>query len=49
MPILRNAERAIVDEQKVRDYLLNPLHVGVGTKLEYSPQRSATGVSITRV
>jgi hypothetical protein len=26
MPILRNADRAIVDERKIRDYLLNPLH-----------------------
>ena len=24
MPILRNADRAIIDERKVRDYLLNP-------------------------
>jgi filamentous hemagglutinin len=27
MPLLTNAERAIIDERKVRDYLLNPLHV----------------------
>ena len=27
MIILRGAERAIIDERKVRDYLLNPLHV----------------------
>jgi hypothetical protein len=26
MPILRNADRAIIDERTVRDYLLNPLH-----------------------
>lgn len=26
MPILKNAHRAIIDERKVRDYLLNPLH-----------------------
>ena len=26
MPILRNADRAVVDERKVRDYLVNPLH-----------------------
>jgi filamentous hemagglutinin len=32
MPILRNAERAIVDERKVRDYLLNPLHARGGHK-----------------
>ena len=32
MPILRNADRAIVDERKVRDYLLNPLHARDGHK-----------------
>lgn len=26
MPILRHADRAIIDERKVRDYLLNPHH-----------------------
>jgi hypothetical protein len=32
MPILRNADRAIIDERKVRDYLLNPLHARGGHK-----------------
>ncbi len=32
MPILRNAGRAIIDERKVRDYLLNPLHARGGHK-----------------
>jgi hypothetical protein len=32
MPILRNADRAVVDERKVRDYLLNPLHPRGGHK-----------------
>lgn len=32
MPILKNAERAIIDERKVRDYLLNPLHARGGHK-----------------
>ena len=26
MPLLRNADRAIIEEQKLRDYLLNPDH-----------------------
>ena len=30
MPILPNADRAIIDERKVRNYLLNPLHVRGG-------------------
>ena len=32
MSILKNAERAIIDERKVRDYLLNPLHARGGHK-----------------
>jgi hypothetical protein len=32
MPILRNADRAVIDERKVRDYLLNPLHARGGHK-----------------
>jgi hypothetical protein len=32
MSILRNADRAIIDERKVRDYLLNPLHARGGHK-----------------
>jgi filamentous hemagglutinin len=32
MPILTNADRAIIDERKVRDYLLNPLHGRGGHK-----------------
>ncbi len=32
MPILKNADRAIIDERKVRDYLLNPLHARGGHK-----------------
>ena len=32
MPILRNADRAIVDQRKVRDYLLNPMHARGGHK-----------------
>jgi hypothetical protein len=32
MPILRNADRAIIDERKVRDCLLNPLHARGGHK-----------------
>jgi hypothetical protein len=26
MPLLQNADRAIIDERKIRDYLLNPWH-----------------------
>jgi filamentous hemagglutinin len=32
MPSLRNADRAVIDEGKVRDYLLNPLHARGGHK-----------------
>jgi filamentous hemagglutinin len=32
MLILKNANRAIIDERKVRDYLLNPLHARGGHK-----------------
>ena len=32
MSILKNAERAIIDERKVRDYLLTPLHARGGHK-----------------
>lgn len=32
MPALRNLDRAIIDERKVRDYLLNPLHARGGHK-----------------
>jgi filamentous hemagglutinin len=32
MPILRNADRAVIDARKVRDYLLNPLHARGGNK-----------------
>jgi hypothetical protein len=32
MTSLRNAARAIIDERKIRDYLLNPLHPRGGHK-----------------
>jgi filamentous hemagglutinin len=32
MPSLRNADRAVIDEGKVRGYLLNPLHARGGHK-----------------
>jgi filamentous hemagglutinin len=32
MPILRHADHAVIDERKVRDYLLNPLHARGGHK-----------------
>jgi hypothetical protein len=32
MQILRNADRAIIEERKVRDYLLNPWHARGGHK-----------------
>jgi filamentous hemagglutinin len=32
MPILSNADRAVIDERKVRDYFLNPLHARGGHK-----------------
>jgi hypothetical protein len=32
IPILRNADQAIIDERKVRDYLLSPLHARGGHK-----------------
>ena len=32
MPLLRNADRAIIEEQKLRDYLLNPDNPNNGGK-----------------
>jgi filamentous hemagglutinin len=45
MPILKNADRAIIDERKVRDYSLNPNHLVGGHKARLI--RAKTG--LTRV
>jgi filamentous hemagglutinin len=43
MPILPNADTAIIDERKIRDYVLNPDHPSGGNKAR--ALRAATGLT----
>ena len=43
MSILENAEKAIIDERKIRDYSLNPNHIEGGNKARLI--RATTGLT----